>query len=343
MDKTSDSKSALPVQWLVLMGIGWAVFALLFFLLFSVQFPGQERPGWYQWGTTILETVAFLWAAILCFRNWRSPQIVSGRNVWLLFGLGMFSYFIGSVLFSYWEMGLGIEPDVSPGDFFYVLTYIFLILGMLMAVGSRRLNLEIWQWGIVAAIAALGILVSWVVSNQSPAQSLANPTNPWLIEPVAAQTAPATTKPAPVASPVPVVKKTPALTVSPKALPDKEANVPQWAKSLEEVLSPLKPVLDWFYVISDILLLILATILLLAFWGGRFSQTWRMVAAAAFCLFIADVGFKYASRPGADYQSGGLVEVLWIFSAILFGIGAALEYDLSSRSRSRSSTRRRTT
>jgi hypothetical protein len=68
-----------------------------------------------------------------------------------------------------------------------------------------------------------------------------------------------------------------------------------------------------------------------------------MVAAAAFCLFIADVGFKYASRPGADYQSGGLVEVLWIFSAILFGIGAALEYDLSSRSRSRSSTRRRTT
>lgn len=297
MEKQSRSGSGLPVQYLVLMGICWAVLALLFFLVFSVQVPGQTRPDWYKNMTTVFEVVAFLWAAILCFRNWRSPQIVSGRSVWLLIGLGMLSYFIGGVVFSYWETVLGIEPDVSPADIFYVLTYVFLILGMGLAVSSRRLNLEVWQWGVITIIAALGILIAWWISAGAGTTYVTS-----------AET----------------------------------ANVPGWAKSLEAILAPLKSFLDWFYVVSDILLLIIAAMMLLAFWGGRFSQSWRMIAAAAFCLYIADIWFKYAtSRPGTTYESGGVLEVFWIFSGILFGIGAALEYDLSSRSRNRGMGRRR--
>lgn len=98
-DKSSD-KPFLSVQTIVLAEIGWAVAALLFFLLFSV--PTQEgerplelvRPFWYSLGTSIFEAVAFLVAALLCFRNWRSPQIVSGRGVWLGIGLGMFFTFL---------------------------------------------------------------------------------------------------------------------------------------------------------------------------------------------------------------------------------------------------------
>jgi hypothetical protein len=65
-----------------------------------------------------------------------------------------------------------------------------------------------------------------------------------------------------------------------------------------------------------------------------------MIAAAAFCLYLADVWFKYATTILTDYKSGGLPEVFWVFSGVLFGIGAALEYDLSSRSRRASSRRR---
>jgi len=365
LEKTSGSKSGLPVQAIVLAGTIWAVLALLFFLLFSEQLPGQSRPLWYNIGTTVFETIAFFWAAILCFRNWRSPQIVSGRSVWLFIGLGMLSYCVGSLLFSYWEIGLGIEPDVSPGDIFFVLNYIFLITGMLLAVVSRRLNLEIWQWGVVAAIAALGILIAWWISVQSAGPSSLGSPQPWLIEPVAAQTQPVKPSPKPAAiksSPKPAAKPqvTPAKPASPGTTGQKvpttgqkvpatgqkpaeaEANVPEWAKSLAKMLAPLKPVLDWIYVVGDILLLIIATTLLLAFWGGRFAQSWRMIAAAAFSLYLADIWFKYASRPGSGYESGGLLEVFWVFSGVLFGIGAALEHDLSSRSsRSRSSSRRR--
>ncbi len=358
MDKSSSSKSPLSVQTIVLAGIAWAVAALLFFLLFSVTAPGEKRPLFYSIGTSVFETVAYISAALLCFRNWRSPQIVSGRNVWLCIGLGMLSYFIGNLLFSYWEIGLGIEPDVSPGDFFFVLNYIFLITGMVLAVISRRLNLEIWQWGIVSVIAALGIVLAWLVSGPTAAETSYS----IFMQPVAAQTAPAaksSQKPAVKASPKAAKPKV-APTVAPKASPSvapsatpipatgqkaptveaENPNVPQWAKSMEEALVPLKPALDWFYVISDILLLIIATTLLLAFWGGRFAQSWRMIAAAAFSLYIADIAFKVASRD-PNYQSGGLLEVFWVFSGVLFAIGAALEYDLSSRSRTRTSGRRR--
>jgi len=359
------------VQAIVLAEVVWAFLALLFFLLFSVPLPGQERPLWYSLGTTVFEVVAYFAATLLCLRNWRSPQIVSGRNVWLCIGMGMLFYFLGSLLFTYWETFLKRNADVSPGDFFYIFTYIFLIVGMILAVASRRLNLEIWQWGVVGVIAAIGIVIAWFVSY--PASSSAQS---FLMEPVAAQTAPAkptaksaaskaSAKAAPVnklkpaAAPVPSPSKPPVAAPAPTAtekkapepspasssepapVTEQQPSAPEWVLSLETMLAPLKTVLSGYYIVCDVLLLIIATTLLLAFWGGRFAQSWRMIAAAAFSLYVADIWFKYATTYVKNYQSGGFLEVFWVFSGVLFGIGAALEHDLSSRSRSRSSSRRR--
>jgi len=377
LDKSSSSpKSFLSVQTIVLVAIVWAVLALLFFLLFSVPLPGQDRPLWYSIGTTAFEELAYFAAACLCFRNWRSPQIVSGRNVWLCIGLGLSFYFLGGLLFFYWETVLGQEADVSPGDFFYILTYIFLIVGILLAVASRRLNLELWQWGVVTVIAAISILIAWFVS--SPASG--SLPQSFLMQPVAAQTAPTTKPPAkppavkanPKASlkAAPAVKPKPTLPVAAPSVPpvsvpppaateknapeatsgnlnapvpaaEQKTPPPEWALALEETLKPLKPYVNGYYIVCDVLLLIIATVLLLAFWGGRFAQSWRMIAAAAFSLYIADIWFKYTTTHLANYQSGGFLEVFWVFSGVLFGIGAALEHDLSSRARSRAGGRRR--
>ncbi len=342
----SRSKS-LSVQTIVFSEIVWAVMALLFFLLFSVTEPGKERPDWYSYGTSVFEIVAYATAALLCFRNWRSPQIVSGRKVWMGVGLGMLCYAIGGLLFTYWETFLGRDAAVSPGDFFYVPTYLFLGWGMVMAFADRRLNLEMWQWGIVAGIAAISIaFATWItIAPGLQAAGL------FSIAPVSAQTAPtkASPKPAkpnpqasikitPAASPVaplaaPVVEKTPV------AVPVEKTPAPGWVTAIEDALAPLKPALDYFYVMADVFILIVATTLLMAFWGGRFSQSWRMIAAAAFSLYIADMWFKYATTKLTDYQSGGLLEIFWVLSGVLFGVGAALEFDLS-RSR-RAGGRRR--
>jgi surface polysaccharide O-acyltransferase-like enzyme len=220
-------------------------------------------------GTNIFEALAYLNAGILCLRNWRSPQIMSSRNVWLAMAIGMISYFLGGIFFGYTEIVLKEEPDASIGDVFFVLSYVSLGVGMILAVAARRINLEKWQWLIVLAIGVFGSLLAWWISMQQG-------------------TAPEDT---------------------------------------------IVTVLNWFYIVSDVLLLIIATTLLLAFWGGRVSQSWRMIAAAAFSLYIADMWFKYASQ-NPNYQSGEILEVFWVFSGVLFGMGAALEHDASlSRTR----------
>jgi hypothetical protein len=331
-------KSVLTTRNIILASIGWAVLALLFFLLFSARVPGadgiERRAEWYTAGTNVFEAVAYLWSAILCFRNFRSPQIVSGRNVWLFIGLGMLSYCIGGIIFGYYEIVLQQEPELSPADIFFVITYLCLSIGMILAVASRKLHLEKWQWGVVGIIGIVGSLLAWVVSAApDDTESGKIFTSPASVTNVSNS--------AKVAINLPLLKA-PDL-VAPATLAQAQPKLPAKAEeTLPDNLQSLADIVNLFYVVIDVILLIIATTLLLAFWGGRVAQSWRMIAAATFSLYIADMWFKYAQliiKP--KYESGGILEVFWVMSGVLFGMGAALEYDASlSRSR-RASGRKR--
>ncbi|TAF52590.1 MAG: hypothetical protein EAZ61_07665 [Oscillatoriales cyanobacterium] len=340
MSTTSDKgklgffQSLLATPTLILIAVGWGVIALLFFLLFSVTLPGEGRPAWYGVGTVILEQMGFLLAGILCLRNGFSNKIVSGRNVWLGIGIGLLSYFVGNLFFSWWELYWGLSPTVSPGDLLYIISYLCLATGMILAVRSRRLNLEVWQWGIVVGIAATGIAIAaW----------LSYPFEFGMEAPDAIEASPA----------IEQVVGSEAIADGTVAAPELEAEVeaeetrhpvPAWVKAMDRRLEPFGSALNLTYVVLDVLLLIIASVLLLAFWGGRFSQSWRMIAAAAFSLYIADMWFKYADKNIPDYESGDLLEVFFTFTGVFFAIGAILEYDVSTRaikSSSRGGRRRR--
>ncbi|HEY9744359.1 MAG TPA: hypothetical protein V6C90_28030 [Coleofasciculaceae cyanobacterium] len=323
VEKGSDTQSLLTGQNMVYAGIAWSVLSLLFFLLFSITAPGEENPFWYMIGTYILETLPFLVAAVLCYRNWRSPQIASGRNVWLAIGLGMIAWFIANWVFGWWELYWGLEPDVSPADLFYLAFYVCLSWGMVLAILPRRLNLERWQWLTVAAIAAVGITLAVLLLLATPDTSTeAN---------VAA--------PSPTTEQAASEAKSSAATKA--AVPDESNNrqPPEWVTSIQTTLEPLSRPLNFFYIVGDVFLLIIASTLLLAFWGGRFVQSWRMIAAATLSLYIADMWSKYAEAAKVRYESGSLLEVFFVFSAVLFTIGAALEFDVSKSTR-RGSRRR---
>jgi len=290
--KSGSSKSWFTHQNIILASTGWGILAVLYFLLFSAEVPGAngelERASWYVTGTNIFEGLAYLGAGILCLRNWRSRQIVSGRNVWLLFGIGMLSYFLGGIVFGYIEIFLKLDPSPSVADIFFVVTYLFVGIGMVLAVASRRINLEAWQWIIVLAIAAFGSALAWLISQ------------------------PPDTGAATAVEQLPNLKET------------------------------IGTYLNWFYVVSDVLLLIIATSLLLAFWGGRASLPWRMIAVATFSLYIADIWYQWAENRIPNYQSGGILEVCWVLSGVLFGMGAALEHEASSSRSRRERGRKRT-
>lgn len=327
VEKSSGTPSSLSGQKIVYGGIAWAVISLLFFLLFGITPPGQESPLWYLTGTYILETLPFLGAAVLCYRNWRSPQIASGRNVWLGIGLGMLSWFIGNLILAVWELYFRLSADVSAADLFYITFYLFLSWGMVLAVLPRRLNLELWQWVTVGAIAAIGIaLAVWVLlATPNPASEAADAVSP---SNATEQIVTGATSPSGQTS------QSASETPSEENLSQSSENrAPAWAIKIQNILKPLSRYVNFFYIVGDVFLLIIASTLLLAFWGGRFAQSWRMIAAATLCLYIADMYVKYEAAYETSLQSGGLLEVFFVFSGVLFAIGAALEYDVSSRSR----------
>ncbi|MGB0563284.1 MAG: hypothetical protein ACPGVO_15990 [Spirulinaceae cyanobacterium] len=313
-ESTQATSSGLTGKTVIIAGVTWGVLSLIFFL-FNVFQPATEDTLWYLVGTYVAEWVPSLAGIALCYRNWRSPKIASGRNVWLAIGLGILAYFIADLIFCFWEVYWGLDPEVSPADLFYMAFYLCLGTGMIVAVVSRRLNLELWQWVTLGLIAVAGTtLAAWIALAQ-PAIAIDELPEIAATE-VATEAAIAETEP--------------------EATPD----VPQWVSATEDYLLQFSTPVNFFYIICDVGLLIIAVMLLLAFWGGTFSLSWRMIAAAALARYLADMWFKYAATLPTEYASGGFLEVFFVFSGILFAIGAALEFDISSRPRK--SRRRRT-
>lgn len=345
----TTSRSSQPIYY------GGALWAFLAAMYFLTQNTGRSEDSVYHLVTAIFEIVAFFGAAVLCLRNVLGSNSVSGKDVWLGLGLGLTSYCIGSCLFAYWEVVLDQSPDVSLGDLFYVPAYLFLIYGMVMAVIKRQLNLELVQWAMVLMMGVLGIVCAIFVSNVKPVAKSSN----FFEAPAIAYSLPASTevaqaptvKPSATAKPTPSVKPSPTtqpiavpaspVPTSPTTIPTPEVQAkpsPAWARQIDDFLRPYKDTINWIYVAADVCLVVIATALLTAFWGGRFSQSWQIIAFAAFSLYIADMWVKYSIKVSENYSSGSLPEVFFVFAAVLFGIGAALEHDLS---RSRRSTRRR--
>jgi len=329
----SPSPSGISTQSIVFAASAWAVLALMFYLFFNAPTDSYAiltekgecaelakkfgvidlnfRPNWYRIGTYVFQTVAIAFSGILCLRNWRSPKIISGRNVWLGLGLGIIAWGIGNLIFGFLDfqyqsqiiqageplkeiakmtptarnkalavaadaMKNVVEPFPSIADIFFVATYVFLSWGMAMSVIGRRLNLYPKQWGIVGAVGVVGIgLASYVTFFVS------------------------------------------------------------------EFKLDTSKILNIVYALGDIWLLIVAAILLLAFWGGKAAQSWRLLGSAGIAMFLSDLWFNYSVNTGdickgTAYQSGGPAEFFWILAFILWGTAAALEFDLSSRPAARS-------
>ena len=298
----SPSPSGIPTQYIIWAAIGWAAAALMFYLFLSAPTDGPHtikpeecekivkdlivRPNWYRYGTYLFQTVAIACSGILCLRNWRSPKIISGRNVWLGLGLGIISWGIGNLIFGYldfqYQSGLIaggakgakglVETFPSIADVFFTATYVFLSWGMAMSVIGRRLNLYPKQWAIVAGVGFAGIAMAAYVT---------------------------------------------------------------FAAGGGFELS-LGKILNIVYALGDIWLLIVATILLLAFWGGKAAQSWRLLGSAGIAMFLSDLFFNYSINTSdickaKPYQSGEPTEFFWILAFLLWGMAAALEFDLSSR------------
>ena len=289
------------VRWaMILSGI-----SLFFYMFFSGSMYGVERPLWYRIGTFFVQDIALIASGMVCFRNGFSNQMPSGKQVWLLIGVALFSFLIGNLFFGLWELLWHLNPVGSLGDPFFVIFYILLSLGMVIAIINKQVKLKIYQWSIIAGITTYAaVMAMWIMT---PPPTSANSTASAVV--AAAQLS--TSQASPIAEP--------AAETAPDA--------PEWVKSMDTVFKPHAAALNQFYVWSDVVLFGLAVAMILAFWDGRLSNAWQFNAQAIICFYVADMWLAYATNHVSGYQSGFMLEVFWTFGAIQFGVAAAMEFE----------------
>ena len=294
-------------QHVMIWAFGWATLSLLTYVLFSGSAQSTDRPLWYRIFTGyVLQDVALVVAGILCLRNGLSRRMPSGTIVWLLMGIALISYLCGNIFFSSWELVWQLSSTGSLGDPFYVIFYICLALAMILAIVSKQARLQVAHWLIVFGISVYAITIAlWVL--KPPADS----------PPVAiVQTQPSAAASASSSS-IPVV----APAVEPTTV------APAWVMFFDRLMKPYGQRLNVFYVWCDVALFTLATVMILAFWGGRLSNAWQITTQAVVCYYIADMWFAYAGNHIQDYQGGFMLEVFWILGTIQFGVAAATEFE----------------
>jgi hypothetical protein len=117
MTKSRLEKSAtqtwLRGEYVTYWGVIWAVISTVLYLNFSVVDDHAARPVWFILATTGLEEIGLLISGYLCWRKWQSPNIPSGRSVWLLFAIAIFAFFSGNLWFCLWEVQWGLDPALS--------------------------------------------------------------------------------------------------------------------------------------------------------------------------------------------------------------------------------------
>jgi hypothetical protein len=312
-------------------GLIWSAIALVLYLTFSVVEPGTTRPAWYIATTTGIEEISLLVTGGLCWRNWRSHHIPSGRGVWLLFAIATFAFGMGNLWFSLWELLWGLDPAASAGNPWFVLFYLMLIGGVRLAILDRDVQLAPPQWMMVVSVAACGLIIGcWLTTAMARADLMpqALPLVGSLQQEVTLGSHNVDARSQPLRQrELTAPKRQQQIGTRASQTP------PGWVLAIDRAMQPLVTTFNLFYILCDLVLLIFAAILFLGFWGGNLGSTWRTIAQAVLCFYIADTWFAYASNQVQGYESGFIMEVFWIFGIVQFGIAAALEFDNSIRAR----------
>lgn len=317
----SDPQTWLTGEYVTYGGIIWTVLATVLYLNFSVVDAHTARPLWFVLATTGLEEIGLLISGYLCWRNWQSPNISSGRAVWLLFAIAIFAFFGGNLWFCIWEVKWGLDPAASAGNPFFILFYLMLIAGMRLAILDRDVQLAPQQWVVVGGVVAVGLTIGcWLTTL--PARAMVVPIGSSME--MAQSSLNLSLKTSMVA---PTNHQVIASTLTSSETP------PEWVLGIDRSMQPLVTTFNLFYVLCDLVLLAFAAILLLGFWGGQLGLPWRMTAQAVLCFYIADTWFASTHDRVQGYESGSIMEVFWIFGIVQFGIAAALEFDNSIRAR----------
>ncbi len=150
--------ASLERGWIFTLSLGAYAFV---FLLWLILKWGDET---YR---TLISDLAFLPMGLavsaICYRAGKHQALgAKTRRAWLLVGLAVLCWWLGDVLWSFYEVALGKAPFPSPADAAYLLFYPTLLMGLLSfpsAPNSKAVRATFWL--DTATILVSGWMVVW--------------------------------------------------------------------------------------------------------------------------------------------------------------------------------------
>jgi len=320
--------------------IAWALLSVALFGIFGAPVSG-DRAEWFPLLVSLLKVGAFLISTVLCWRNAQNSDILSGRTVWQAIAAGMAFHALGDITLILWRSLWGITSAVSLGDVFYGTSYVFLAIGFFQAILPRQITLSWLQTLGISTAGVMGVVLACWLNFYAPGVTSAQPVSSG--EPATLQLAglqELSNEPAgPIsrAGAIGVMARGAAVgVVSPEGSGQK---APALIQLIDSRLSLVTDKVGLLYIVGDCLLIVMAVALLIAFWGGTFSEAWKLIALAALCLYVADMFLVYTVGQG-QYQPGSPWELFWILSALFFALGAEVEHGISAKMQQRRSRQR---
>lgn len=327
MQSKDNLSSYVPSLKLIInFSIAFIVINFLLVIIFGLDV--ETSPPWFFYANQFFLISSFFLASLACFRNWFYPRLISDRKIWLILGLGLLAQAIANIIFSYWQLELKRDPDASLADLFYIGAYLLMIISIFFAFRFRGTNLEFWQWGVVGFVSVMAIGLA-LATNPSEDNVYLPPENYMVKIPQEIVVSDYTQSISEISNSIQFV------------VDEEETendNAPAWVIASETMVKPIIGLLNISYVIADVGMLIMSSILLVTFWGGRFSQTWLAVSMGTLFFYIADIWYAYAVNV-IDVQPRGLINCFWTLSGVCFMIAAAFEYDISFNLINRQSNR----
>lgn len=132
-------------------------YALLFLLWMVTGWGGEAR-------RTAISDIAFLpsglAAAIMAFRASRHVSVLRSRRAWLFLTAAFVSWWLGDVVWTYYELVLGEAPFPSFADAGYLLFYLLILAGLVTFPTAPKSRIERSKFWLDAITVLLG---GWMV------------------------------------------------------------------------------------------------------------------------------------------------------------------------------------
>ncbi|MFX1338686.1 MAG: hypothetical protein ACFFDK_08760 [Promethearchaeota archaeon] len=126
--RLSITKTKLKIVYII------SAIATIFltFVWFSGIFTEEQWYEAYIFQDVVTIASAFLGFLFLLYVAVLYNLSTKAGKIWLLFALGLLAWTIGEVIYSYYELFTDIQPFPSIADFFYLIAFIPIYIGLIM-------------------------------------------------------------------------------------------------------------------------------------------------------------------------------------------------------------------